>query len=556
MASSRTKRIAIIGAGASGMTSAKACLEQNLEPVVFEKTNYTGGLWRFQNKVTEDGIASVMQSTIINSSKEMSAFSDFPPPADYPNYMHNTKQVAYFDAYAEKFNFTKYVRFRTEIISVNYADDFKETGRWLIHFKDLNTTQEHREIFDGVMVCTGHHGTMNKPTFKDEHLFKGTIMHTHSLKSASGFENKNVVVVGIGNSGGDAAVELSLVAKQVYLSTRRGTWVQRRVGHEGRPSDMGFHRRFLIFIANLLPYWLLCTIFEWNLNKFFDHEKYGLKPNHRVFSQHVMVNDSLPNRILSGTVAVKGDIAKFTEDGVVFQGDEEVTPVDVVILATGYKVSYPFIPNHILPVDHNKVRLYKYQFIPTLAHPETLAIIGLIQPIGAILPISELQARWFSLLNAGKLKLPPVEQLEEDITKKATANKKRYYDSPRHTIQVDWYLFMEELAGVIGANPPIWRYMFTDPKLFFALIFGPGAAYQYRLVGPNAWSGARDAYLTVEERMLEPLKTSRTKNQKKNNCKCSGNLFWYFSIGSAMLAFYTYFNQNPLTLISKIRSLW
>ena len=94
MASSRTKRIAIIGAGASGMTSAKACLEQNLEPVVFEKTNYTGGLWRFQNKVTEDGIASVMQSTIINSSKEMSAFSDFPPPADYPNYMHNTKQVS------------------------------------------------------------------------------------------------------------------------------------------------------------------------------------------------------------------------------------------------------------------------------------------------------------------------------------------------------------------------------------------------------------------------------------------------------------------------------
>lgn len=90
-----SKRIAIIGAGASGMTSVKACLEQGLDPVVFEKTNYTGGLWRYQEKQDENGIASIMKSTIINSSKEMSAFSDFPPPAEFPNFMHNTKMVSW-----------------------------------------------------------------------------------------------------------------------------------------------------------------------------------------------------------------------------------------------------------------------------------------------------------------------------------------------------------------------------------------------------------------------------------------------------------------------------
>lgn len=87
------KRIAIVGAGATGMTATKACLEQGLDVVVFEKTNYTGGLWRFQETVAENGIASVMKSTIINSSKELSAFSDFPPPTDFPNFMHNTKMV-------------------------------------------------------------------------------------------------------------------------------------------------------------------------------------------------------------------------------------------------------------------------------------------------------------------------------------------------------------------------------------------------------------------------------------------------------------------------------
>src|SRR5699024_6688186 len=87
------KQIAVIGAGATGMTATKACLEQGFDVVVFEKTDYTGGLWRYQENVDENGIASVMKSTIINSSKEMSAFSDFPPPEDYPNYMHNTKMV-------------------------------------------------------------------------------------------------------------------------------------------------------------------------------------------------------------------------------------------------------------------------------------------------------------------------------------------------------------------------------------------------------------------------------------------------------------------------------
>ncbi len=85
-------RIGIIGGGASGATAAKACFEEGFDVVVYERTNYTGGLWRYHEEDV-DGVASVAKSTIINSSKEMSAFSDFPPPPEYPNYMHNTKMV-------------------------------------------------------------------------------------------------------------------------------------------------------------------------------------------------------------------------------------------------------------------------------------------------------------------------------------------------------------------------------------------------------------------------------------------------------------------------------
>ena len=195
-----------------------------------------------------------------------------------------------------------------------------------------------------------------------------------------------------------------------------------------------------------------------------------------------MVNDALPNRILSGTITVKGDIDHFTEDGVVFKGESQVTPCDVVILATGYKVVFPFLSESILPVHRNKVRLYKHQFVHNLSHPHTLALIGLIQPVGALLPISELQSRWFAQLMAGNLKLPSREVMLQDMKQKDKVQE-RYYESERHTIQVDWVDFMDDLAREIGVFPPIFKYLFTDWQLFKCLVVGASAPYQYRLVG-------------------------------------------------------------------------
>ena len=88
-------KICIIGASASGAAACNACLEESFDVVVFERSNYTGGLWRY-NKLVVDNVSSVDKSTIINTSKEMSAFSDFPPPVHYPNHMHNSKMVNFF----------------------------------------------------------------------------------------------------------------------------------------------------------------------------------------------------------------------------------------------------------------------------------------------------------------------------------------------------------------------------------------------------------------------------------------------------------------------------
>lgn len=95
MSSLHRKRAAIIGAGVVGVTTAKCCVEENIDVVVYEQSGQTGGLWRYRrDKEPENGTATVMHSTVINSNKEVSAFSDFPPPKQYPNFMHNTLMVS------------------------------------------------------------------------------------------------------------------------------------------------------------------------------------------------------------------------------------------------------------------------------------------------------------------------------------------------------------------------------------------------------------------------------------------------------------------------------
>lgn len=113
----------------------------------------------------------------------------------------------------------------------------------------------------------------------------------------------------------------------------------------------------------------------------------------RLFSQHPMINDELPNRILSGTVLVKANVSRIEGSSVMFEDGTVEEDIDLVVFATGYSFSFPFLPSSVISVSENKIALYKYVFPPTLEHP-TLAIIGLVQPLGAIMPLSEMQARW------------------------------------------------------------------------------------------------------------------------------------------------------------------
>ncbi|XP_037354819.1 flavin-containing monooxygenase 5 [Talpa occidentalis] len=498
------KRVAVVGSGASGLSSIKCCLDEGLEPVCFERSDDIGGLWRFQEK-PEEGRASIYRSVVINTSKEMMCFSDYPIPDHFPNFMHNSQVLEYFRMYAKAFDLLKYIRFKTTVCSVKKRPDFSTSGQWEVVTESEG--KKEASVFDGVMVCSGHHTNAYLPlhSFPGIEKFKGQYLHSRDYKNPDSFTGKRVIVIGIGNSGGDLAVETSHVAKQVFLSTRRGSWILNRVGTHGYPSDVLLSSRLTYFIKKILSESMINTILEKRLNNRFDHSMFGLKPKHRPLGQHPTVNDELPNRIISGLVKVKGNVKEFTETGAIFEDGSKEDNIDAVIFATGYSFAFPFLDESVKVVN-NKISLYKKVFPPNLEKP-TLAIIGLVQPLGAIMPIAELQGRWVTQVFKGTKTLPSQSEMERETAKAQEEMAKRYVESPRHTIQVDYVDTMEELALLVGVKPNLFHLAFTDPKLALELLVGPCTPIHYRLQGPGKWAGARKAILSTESRIRKPLMT-------------------------------------------------
>ncbi|XP_026365177.3 flavin-containing monooxygenase 2 isoform X2 [Ursus arctos] len=499
------KKVAVIGAGVSGLVSLKCCVDEGLEPTCFERTEDIGGLWRFKENV-EDGRASIYQSVITNTSKEMSCFSDFPMPEDFPNFLHNSKLLEYFRIFARKFDLLKYIQFQTTVLSVKKRLDFSSSGQWEVVTESNNKKQS--AVFDAVMVCSGHHILPHIPleSFPGIERFKGQYFHSRQYKHPEGLEGKHILVIGLGNSASDIAVELSKKAAQVFISTRHGSWVMGRISEDGYPWDMVFHTRFRSMLRNVLPQVIRKWMMEQQMNQWFNHENYGLEPQNKYLMKEPVLNDDLPSRILYGAIKVKPRVKELTETSAIFEDGTVEEKIDVIVFATGYTFSFPFLEDSLIKVEDKMVSLYKYMFPPHL-EKSTLACIGLIQPLGSIFPTVELQARWATRVFKGLCTLPSERTMVADIIKRNEERIDLFGKSQSQTLQSNYIDYLDELALEIGAKPDILSLLLRDPKLAVKLYFGPCNSYQYRLTGPGQWKGAKNAILTQKQRILKPLKT-------------------------------------------------
>jgi dimethylaniline monooxygenase (N-oxide forming) len=416
----------VIGAGSSGIAAAKALHTRGIPFDCFEKSNRVGGNWVFQNV---NGMSSCYRSLHINTSRRRMEYSDFPMPDSYPQFPHHTHIAAYFDAYVDHFGLREQITFGT---GVEHAA--RDGDGWVVR---LDTGEERG--YDSLVVANGHHWDARwpEPAFPGADEFAGVQIHSHEYKGedATFFRDKRVVVLGMGNSAMDIAVEASFSAEKVFLAARRGAYVMPKWVF-GRPLDqIATAPRVPFKVKQLVAAGLLRAAVG-------DMERYGLpKPDHGILEAHPTVSDDVLSRIGHGEITPKPNIERLTERSVVFvDGSEE--PADIVVYCTGYKVSFPFFDPGFISAPDNDLPLFRRVFHPDV---EGVYFIALLQPLGATMPLAEAQSEWVCDHLQGRYQLPSKAEMLADMERERTAMRRRYVASKRHTMQVDYDDYMFDL---------------------------------------------------------------------------------------------------------------
>lgn len=415
-------KVCIIGAGSSGIVAAKTLKEHNIPFDCFELGSGIGGNWRYNN---DNGRSAAYTSLHIDTSKDRMAFSDFPMPADYPNYPHHTQILRYFEAYADHFGLLPHITFRTCVEDVSPAPE----GGYNITTSHVDTGTRQTRHYRAVLVCNGHHWNPKIPQFPG--TFNGRILHSRQYRSPKEMDGQNVLVIGIGNSGVDISCEVCRLAAKTYLSTRRSAHIIPRY-ILGRPTDKWaspFSSR-LPFALQRFLYRILLFLAVGN------QQNYGIpKPDHPILSAHPTMSAELLNLVANGTITIKPNIAELAGDKVRFTDGTEA-PIDTIIYATGYTITFPFFQPGFIQFQDNQFPLYHK--VVHSNHPG-LYFIGLIQPLGPIMPLAEVQSTWVAKLLTGKCRLPDATTMQREIAKEQATLRNRYVDSTRHTIQVDLF---------------------------------------------------------------------------------------------------------------------
>jgi dimethylaniline monooxygenase (N-oxide forming) len=417
---------AVIGAGSSGIAAAKALHEHGIPFTCFEASDRVGGNWVFGNK---NGMSAAYRQLFINTSRDRMEYSDYPMPKSYPDFPHHAQIAAYFDAYVEHFGFRDRIRFETKVQRAARL----QGGGWELTLDDGSV-----ERFDALLVANGHHWDPRwpEPMFPGHEGFTGEQIHAHAYVDNDLFADKDVVILGMGNSAMDIAVESSYVARKTYLAARRGAWIIPKYMF-GRPVDQLPQDPRVPFKVRQRMIHALIKLHVGN------PERYGLPaPDHKFGEAHPTVSGRILDRIAHGTIEPKPNIRRLDGDEVEFD-DGSRAHVDVVVYCTGYKISFPFFDADFISAPDNHIELFRRVF-----HPEVddLFFVALLQPLGATMPLAEAQGQWIADYLKGEYVLPPRPALLQEIEDDATAMRKRYVASKRHTIQVDFDDYLHALG--------------------------------------------------------------------------------------------------------------
>ncbi len=430
----------IIGAGTSGVICAKVMKQYGLPYDCFEMGSGIGGLWRFKN---DNGASTCYRSLHINTGKPLMVLSDFPFADNVPEYPSHTHILEYFESYADHFDVRRNITFRTRVARVEKQND----ESWLVELETGDGTRETRH-YDAVVVANGHHWDPRIPDYPGE--FDGIQIHSHhyvDTQDPHDLKDKNVVVVGMGNSAMDIACELAHYgqgAKKVFLSQRSGVWIlPKLLGNTPQDAFLRhpmaeptiwehFRRKFIPRSLRLkFSDALARTILKMSVGS---PSRVGLKdPECQPHERHPTISQEIHTRLIHGDITPKPNVKMLKGRQVEF-ADGTVEDVDAIIWCTGYNITFPFFDESFIAAPNNSIPLWQRIWDPE--HPG-LMFLALVQPLCAMMPIAELQSHVMASFLTGQFHLPAPEQMRQEMIKYDQMMKDLYVNSPSYTIQID-----------------------------------------------------------------------------------------------------------------------
>ncbi len=351
---------AVIGAGPMGLAAARNLQKLNIPFTGFEIHTDVGGLWDIDNPHS-----TMYESAHLISSKSMTEFKEFPMSDTVATYPHHTQLRQYFHDFAQKFDLKSHYEFATRVVSME-----PEGSRWRLVSE--NNGQRQSRLFDGVLIANGTLHTPNMPTLPGE--FAGKLMHSSEYRHPCVFNGKRVLIVGCGNSGADIAVDAVHHARSIDISLRRGYYFLPKF-IKGQPIDtLGGKIKLPRPLKQRMDAALIRMIVG-------QPSDYGLpNPDYRMYESHPVVNSLVLHHLGHGDIKARHDINQVDGHTVTFSNGE-TADYDLILMATGYLLDYPFIDRKQLnwPAHHDAPKLYMNIF-----HPEydNLFMMGMVEASG------------------------------------------------------------------------------------------------------------------------------------------------------------------------------
>ena len=430
-----SKSVCIIGAGVGGLAIAKQLQERGIDFQCYDARDKVGGIWVFTENTS---FTTAWARLNMNTPKGLYAFSDFQMPDSFPDYPMREQVQNYLEDYARHFNLLDKIQLNTLIASA----DRQPNGGWRVE-----TSNNQIRHFDYLIVANGHHNKANYPDYAKENNFNGISLHSSQYRHREPFHEKKVMVVGIGNSGSQIAVDVSHVAEKTFISTRRGVYI---LPHyiSGIRYDKVFAFIDWRWTHKLLPW----PIFHWICSVYYrifiaKNENFGLpKPDHKMFESAPTLSENFFNRIGDGRLIVKTEVDRIDHNMVYFK-DGSSEEMDAIIYCTGFDLDFPFFKDESLKLHDNRVPLFKRIFSPQ--YPD-VCFIGAFQAVAfGFLHMMEHQARLVAKYIEGSYALPSQADMLKDIGRERKSIERNFTKALRNNYQMLGCLYIEDIKAEI-----------------------------------------------------------------------------------------------------------